>query len=167
LAAVVDAATVECAMEDAMLTGLVSSERLLRVAERLAGRGHPGSGTFMEMILDRGPDVRATESILEDEMVRILRRAGLPEPERQIPIRAPGTKKRVYVDLGYSPAKLALEADSRRWHGGRGDVQRNSAKANVIVAAGWRALHFTSDDVRVRPDYLIECVARQLYPRAA
>lgn len=79
----------------------------------------------------------------------------------------PGHKKTVYVDLGYSPVKLALEGDSRRWHGARRDVQRNSTKANIIVAAGWRTLHFTHDDVRCCPDYLIDCVAQELHRRAS
>ncbi|MDQ6927051.1 MAG: type IV toxin-antitoxin system AbiEi family antitoxin domain-containing protein [Actinomycetota bacterium] len=167
LAAVVDIETLESAAEDALLIGLVSWDRLLRVGERLAGRGRPGSGALLEMLRERGPEAKPTESPLEDEMVRLLRRAGLPEPRRQIPIRVPGHHKTVYVDLGYSPVKLALEGDSRRWHGARRDVQRNSVKANLIVAAGWRALHFTRDDVRQRPDYLVGCVRQELHRQAS
>jgi hypothetical protein len=166
MAAVLDIDTVEKAMEDAVLTGLVTCDRLIRVGERLAGPGHPGSSALMALLRDRDPDAKPTESPLEDELVQLLRRAGLPAPERQIPIRVPGHRGTVFVDLGYSPVKLALEADSRRWHGARGDVQRNSTKANLIVAAGWRALHFTRDDVRRRADYLIGCVSRELHRRA-
>jgi very-short-patch-repair endonuclease len=120
----------------------------------------------MRLLQERDPDAKPTESTLEDELIRLLRRAGLPEPERQIPIRVPGRSGTIYIDVGYSPVKLALEADSRRWHGARGDVQRNSAKANLIVAAGWRALHFTCDDIRRRADYVIYCVSNELQQRA-
>nr|MDQ6910904.1 hypothetical protein [Actinomycetota bacterium] len=162
LASVVDIDTVEAALEDAMLQGLVSWGYLMRVAERVAGRGHAGTAPLLQLLRDRDPNASPTESTLEDEVIRLLRRGGLPEPERQIPISVPGQGKTVYLDLGYRPQKLALEVDSRRWHGARRDVERNSAKANVIVAAGWRALHFTAYDVRRRPRYLVACVDQEL-----
>lgn len=68
----------------------------------------------------------------------------------------------MYIDIGYRPVKLALEIDSRRWHGAHRDVERNSTKANVIVAAGWRALHFTKCHIRERPEYLVACVEEEL-----
>jgi hypothetical protein len=165
LAAVVDPQTLEGAAEAVMLTRLASWQRLVDVGRRLAGKGHKGSGELLQLLEERGP-VAPSESEAEDEMLALLRKAGFPPPERQIPVRIPGRRKPVYLDMGYRDRTLALEIDSRRWHGGRHDVQRNSTKANVIVAAGWRALHFTIDDVRRRPGYVVGCV-RQEYYRAS
>ncbi|HUQ62838.1 MAG TPA: type IV toxin-antitoxin system AbiEi family antitoxin domain-containing protein [Acidimicrobiales bacterium] len=162
MAAVIDMETLESALEDAVLQHLASWQYLMRAAERLAGRGHPGSGLIVQLLRERDPETKPTESTLEDEVVRLLRRAGLPAPERQIELWPPGFARPVRFDLGYRPQKLLLEVDSRRWHGARKDVERNSAKANIIVAAGYRALHFTKDDVRRRPDYLVGCVDREL-----
>ena len=86
----------------------------------------------------------------------MLRRAGLPEPVRQHVVGG------VRLDFAYPSIKLGIEADSRLWHGGRTDVQRNSDKANVLVAHGWRVLRFTWSDVRRRPAYVVDTVAREL-----
>ena len=66
------------------------------------------------------------------------------------------------VDLAYPGARLAVEADSRVWHAGRHDVQRNSTKSNELVARGWRVLHFTWFDVTSRPAYVVATVELQL-----
>lgn len=80
----------------------------------------------------------------------------VPEPVRQYEVAG------VRLDAAYPHVKLGMEADSRIWHGGRSDVQRNSDKANVLVAHGWRVLHFTAGHIRRRSSYVVDCVARQL-----
>ncbi len=104
----------------------------------------------------RDPATAPTESVLEDRLVAVLRRGGLPEPVRQHRVGG------VRVDLAYPEAWLAIEADSRVWHAGRGDVQRNSAKRNLLVGLGWRVLHFTWFDVTTRPAYVLTTVGPQL-----
>ncbi len=83
-------------------------------------------------------------------------RRGTAEPVRQHRVGG------VRVDLAYPEAWLAIEADSRLWHAGRGDVQRNSAKRNLLVGLGWRVLHFNWFDVTTRPAYVLATVAPQL-----
>ena len=89
-------------------------------------------------------------------MLRVLRQSGLPEPVRQYEVGG------VRLDSAYPHLRLGIEADSRIWHGGRVDVQRNSDKGNVLVAPGWRVLHFTWGDVRRRPASIVDAVAREL-----
>lgn len=86
----------------------------------------------------------------------MLRRGGLPAPMRQYEVAG------VRLDAAYPHVKLEMEAESRIWRGGRFDVQRNSVKANVLLAHGWRVLHFTAGDIRRRSSYVVDCVARQL-----
>ena len=80
----------------------------------------------------------------------------MPEPVRQYEVGG------LRLDFAYPHLRLGIEADSRIWHGGRTDVQRNSDKANVLVAHGWRVLRFTWSDVRRRPAYVVDAVAREL-----
>jgi very-short-patch-repair endonuclease len=69
---------------------------------------------------------------------------------------------RVRLDFAYPHLRLGIEADSRTWHGGRADVQRNRDKGNVLVAHGWRVLHFTWADVRRRPRDVVDAVGEEL-----
>lgn len=153
LGAVVEPDVVESAMEDALLRRLVTFELLSCTVQRLGRHGRRGSSVLRRLLAERDPAASPTESVLEDDLLRLLRRGGLPEPERQYRVG------RVYLDFAYPAVKLGLEADSRIWHGGRADVQRNSDKANVLVGLGWRVLHFTAADIRSRPDYVEREVA--------
>ena len=152
LGAVVSAARIEAAMEDALLRRLTTTAALTSTVERLTRRGRNGSAVLRQLVSERDPAAAPTESVLEDELLQLLRDAGLPEPVRQHRVG------RVRLDFAYPAANVGIEADSRIWHGARADVQRNSDKANVLAAHGWRVLHFTSHDVRDRPHY----VARQV-----
>jgi len=86
----------------------------------------------------------------------MLRARGLPEPVRQYVVGG------VVLDFAYPHLRLGIEADSRTWHGGRLDVQRNTDKANVLVAHGWRVLRFTWSDVRRRPAHVAEAIGKEL-----
>lgn len=68
----------------------------------------------------------------------------------------------VLLDGAYPHVRLGLEADSRIWRGGRLDVQRNTDKANVLLAHGWRVLRFTLFDLTHRVPYVLESVGAQL-----
>ena len=61
-----------------------------------------------------------------------------------------------------SHLRPGMEVDSRIEHGRRTDVQRNSDKWTVLVAPGWRVLRFNWGDVRGRPAYFVDAVARGL-----
>lgn len=156
LGAVAPAEVVESALEDALMRRLVGFELLNRTIERLGGPGRSGAGVVRALVEERDPATAPTQSRLEDELLRVLRRGGVPEPVRQYRVAG------VLLDAAYPDIRLGIEADSRIWHGGRLDVQRNSAKANVLVAHGWRVLHFTWGDVRRRAATVVSAVAREL-----
>ena len=159
LGAVVGVDMVESAVEDAVLRELVSFRALQRTIERL-GRSGNGAGVLRALVEARDPATAPSESVLEDALVRTLRGGRLPDPVRQHRVG------RVRVDLAYPEVHLAIEADSRIWHAGRGDVQRNTSKQNELVARGWRVLRFTWFDVKRRPGYVVATV-RPLLSRAA
>ncbi|MGH9263445.1 MAG: endonuclease domain-containing protein [Acidimicrobiales bacterium] len=135
---------------------LVTFALLTRTLDRLGGPGRNGAGVLRALVEERDPATAPTQSRLEDVLLRVLRRGGLPEPVRQYEVAG------VRLDFAYPECNLGIEADSRIWHGGRLDVQRNSRKANVLVAHGWRILHFMWGDVRRRAEDVVAAVAREL-----
>ena len=142
LGAVAPGEVVESAVEDALMRRLVRFDLLNRTLARLGGPGRSGAGVLRELVDERDPATAPTQSVLEDMLLRVLRKGGLPEPVRQYEVGG------VRLDFAYPEIRLAIEADSRIWHGGRLDVQRNSDKGNVLLAKGWRVLHFTWSDIR-------------------
>ncbi|MDQ3641591.1 MAG: type IV toxin-antitoxin system AbiEi family antitoxin domain-containing protein [Actinomycetota bacterium] len=156
LGTVVAVEGVESALEDALMRRLVTLELLGRTLSRLGGPGRRGARVLRGLVEERDPATAPTQSVLEDGLLRVLRHGGLPEPVRQYEVDG------VRLDFAYPHLRLGIEADSRIWHGGRLDVQRNSHKGNVLVARGWRVLHFTWADVRRRPASIVDAVAREL-----
>lgn len=160
LGGVVGVDVLEPALEGAILRGAVTFDGLRRTLDRLGRSGRNGAGVLRCLLDARDPATAPTESVLEDALVRVLRRGGLAAPVRQHSVAG------VRVDLAYPGAQLAIEADGRVWHAGRSDVQRNSTKGNLLVARGWKVLHFTWFDVTGRPGYVVATVG-PLLSRAA
>lgn len=117
LGAVAPAEAVKPALEDALMRRLVGFALLAGTLERLGGRGRRGAVVFRELVEERDPATAPTQSALEDELRRVLRRGGLPEPVRQYEVG------RVRLDFAYPDRRLGIEADSRICHGARLDVQ--------------------------------------------
>ena len=156
LGAVAPVEVVESALEDALMRRLVTFELLARTIERLGGPGRNGAGVLRALVQKRDPATAPTQSVLEDALLRVLRRGGLPEPVRQYEVGS------VRLDIAYPEVRLGIEADSPIWHGGRLDVERNSDKANVLVAHGWRVLHFAWRHIRRGAVEVADAVAREL-----
>jgi very-short-patch-repair endonuclease len=151
LGSVVDAAAVETAVEDAILRRLTTPLRLVQSLERLGARGRNGSATLRRVLDERG-DGAPTESVLEDMTMRLLRRAGMGEFERQYWVGG------VRLDFARPAIKLGIEVNGRAFHSRADDLQRNCRKLNRLVALGWRVLQFTWTDVRYRPDQVLDAL---------
>ena len=142
LGAVLPIDRVEWAIEDAVVRLGTQFSSLRDCLERLAARGRNGCGVLRTLLDARDPTMAAPQSELEMAIVRIVRRAGLPEPERQYWLRRPGAPP-VCLDLAWPEWRFGIEADSRVWHSGRRDVQRNTEKHNTITILGWDVLRYT------------------------
>jgi very-short-patch-repair endonuclease len=141
---------VQGAAEDALFRGMVSVDGLWRVLERSGGRGRRGAAVLRRILEARDPAQAPTESTLEDEIVAVLRRFGLPEPVRQHKVPRPG-RKPLRLDIAYPAELVDIEGDGLRWHTSTQDAQRDRERANFLVTLGYVILRFTVDDVRRRP----------------
>lgn len=135
----------EEALDDALQRGLVSLPRLRWRLEDVGGRGTPGTAQLRELV-EAGSAHGVPKSVFETRLLRVLRDNGLPEPERQYEIRNVG-RVVARVDFAYPDARLAIEADSYRWHAGRRAFERDLARRNAITALHWRLFHATWRDL--------------------
>jgi len=148
LGSVVDVAIVESAVEDAVLRRLTTVDRLNVMIEMYGRSGRDGVAALRRVLDERG-DGGATESVLEDMTMRLLRRAGLGQFERQYRVAG------VRLDFANPAIKLGIEVNGLAFHSRAEDLQRNCRKLNRLLALGWRILQFTWADVRYRPDHVL------------
>jgi hypothetical protein len=118
LSAVVPFQRLEVALDDALRRGLTSIARLgLEIGERAPGRA--GVRTLRKTL--ESYRHAPLESPLERRFLKLLRAAGVPEPEVQHEIHAHG-RLIARVDFAYPDLRLGIEVDGYRWHSGRAPV---------------------------------------------
>jgi very-short-patch-repair endonuclease len=127
------------ATESAFRAKLCTPERLGVRVDSLRASGRPGAGRLAELLATRsGP---ALESMLEAKMWLLLRRSGLPLPERQYWVSLPGGRYR--LDFAWPEQRVALECDGWEHHGRRAAFARDRARLAEFAAADWRVLPVT------------------------
>jgi very-short-patch-repair endonuclease len=161
LGAVVGREAVEAALDDALRRRLTSLPRLTSRLAELGGRGRRGAGLLRKLLAERGPDLPPPESVLEARLMRLLRRARLPEPARQYEVLERG-RVLARVDLAYPDLRLAIEADGYRYHSGRAAWQRDLTRRNVLTSRGWRVIHVTWADLAVGGNGIVREIRRAL-----
>jgi hypothetical protein len=132
---------VEGALDGVLHRRQVSLRTLERVLER-AGERHPSHHVLAPLVTARLAGRRPTESELEDDLLALIRRFGLPEPEPQYPY---GGGR---IDFAYPDLILGIEVQSVLAHAAKEDVQRNAEKANDLLE--WWILYFTQADIHER-----------------
>jgi very-short-patch-repair endonuclease len=145
LAAVLPLHRLEIVLDDAI------RRRLVKVGDLRRRRPVWGASALNTLLDQRARGDSVPGSALETAFLRLLRRAGLPEPTRQWPVKRAGRTVAV-VDFAYPQALLVIEIDGYRYHSGRRDWQRDLTRQNEIVACGLDVLRFTSEDVLERSE---------------
>jgi predicted transcriptional regulator of viral defense system len=133
-------------------------ERALAQAERLQlydqraiedvmarSNGHRGTSALAKAT-SREP--KWTRNDWEAEFLKLIRKAGLPEPLVNEPFHAPD-HGRCEPDYHWPAHRVIVEADGWETHRTRQAFQDDRAKDAALTAAGYRVLRFTTD---VDPD---------------
>ena len=105
----------------------------------------PGRRTSLvhALLADRLPGYDAGDSDLETRVLRLLVGARLPPPRQQYRVRLRAATYR--IDLAYPDQRVAIELDGWNPHGtDRTIFDRDRARGNDLVLAGWTLLRFTS-----------------------
>lgn len=151
---------VELALESALHQRLVSLDALRAVA-RTARR--PGAAALRAVLARRPSGAAPTESYLETRMVQLLRRHGLPEPERQVDqFDRHGHIGRLDLVIG----TVVIELDGRRHHDSDHAFHADRLRWSRLQACGFTVLVFTYDQVE-RDAATVAAIVRDSIRRAA
>jgi hypothetical protein len=155
---------VELAMESALRRGLVTEAELAAAASSRAA-ARQGACALARCLARRPAGAPATESYLETRGVQLLRWAGLPTGQRQVDLRDERGAFIARADL-LLPGRLVLEFDGRAHHARVEAFERDRARWDWIVAAGYGLLVYTADQVERQPRFVADTVAAALRARA-
>jgi Transcriptional regulator, AbiEi antitoxin/REase_MTES_1575 len=122
----------------------VSVRQLLECIER--SNGHPGTSWLKAVIAD-GP--APTRSELEDLLLDLLDAAAIERPEINAPLRFDAAT--IVPDFLWRTKRVAIEADSERWHGHKLTREHDAAKQAILEAHGWRVLRIDYQQVERSP----------------
>ncbi len=142
----------ERAVESALTMGLTAERRIWR---ELASLGEFVRGVRrLTRIMEQRPNGKAARSTLELDVLRLIRKAGLPLPERNFDVYVDG--QRFEIDLAYVHSLGAIEADSKKWHSTATQKAKDRRRQDKLELAGWTFVRVTSADAYGRPEWVIE-----------
>jgi very-short-patch-repair endonuclease len=149
LAATLDDARLEAAVNEADKRDLCDPERLREALDAMPAR--PGVGA-LKRILDRRT-FTLTDSELERRFLAVARRAGLPKPLTQQYLNG------FRVDFYWPDLKLVVETDGLRYHRTPAQQTRDLIRDQAHSAAGLRPLRFSRAQVRHEPAHVERTLA--------
>jgi very-short-patch-repair endonuclease len=166
LGAVVSIDRLEEALDSADRSGTIDRLELIARHAAIRQSGRNGVGPLAVLLDTRASHLGTPQSVLERRMLRLLTRAGLPEPRCQARVvRADG--RVAFLDFAYTDIRLGIELDGHAWHATTRQRQRDHERQNQVVTADWTILRFTFADVSRRPEHVAAVVRRALLAGAA
>jgi very-short-patch-repair endonuclease len=132
-----------------------TSETKLR--EALARHpGRPGTPAIRALLGGDRPST-LTWSVAEERLLTLIRTAGLPTPEVNIPL------EHGYVpDLLWRAERVIVEFDSYTHHSGPAAFRDDRTRHNALTALGYQLLHVTWDQLTRYPERVLVWIARAL-----
>jgi very-short-patch-repair endonuclease len=144
LALRLDAEQYERAVNEAVNKDLIDPEELRATLDTL----DPVSGVRpLRTLLDRDTYV-CTDTELEQRLVPIARRAGLPMPETQVDL---GGRR---VDFFFRELGIVVEADSLRFHRTPSQQAKDTRREHAYAREGLLPLRFTHHQITFDPRYV-------------
>jgi hypothetical protein len=151
----------ERAVDNALAMDLTTLAALGLMLAETGARGRHGTALIRRILSMRSADYVPPASALEALVRAVLAAAGLDEPDRQVWIggtQAPAGR----VDFVYRPARLVIEADSRRHHSSWLDVQADHRRDLLLIAAGWRIIRVNWHQLVQEPELFTTAVQAAL-----
>ncbi len=98
------------------------------------------------------------EAESERRLHRLLSAAGIAGWVPNHPVRL-GGRLVARIDIAFVELRIAIEVDGIAYHGDRNRFQRDRARQNTLVTAGWTVLRFTWEDLTCRPERVVAIIA--------
>ena len=122
-----------------------------QIAELLARtNGHCGAKRLADLVAT-GP--APTRSELEDLVLDLLLRGGLPPPDVNKPLIRQG--RRIVPDFRWAAQRLVVEADGAAWHEAKLAREDDAERQAVLEGGGERVIRITWDQAVQRPNQSI------------
>lgn len=160
LAGVEPIGRMEKVIDDAISRNLCTQQQLEKVFFALARRGRRGTAAMRELLEGMGPGYVAPASELERAARRLFAERAVPMPRFEVHLGDDDVIGR--VDCTWTEARLVVELDSHRFHGSRQAREADRKRDNRLVAAGWRVIRVTWDDIKERPDEVVSQILAAL-----
>lgn len=161
LAGVVPFARLERDVDDLLHRGLVTVGQLQRVFFSLARRGRRGTAPMRALLAELDGDYVAPATELERRARRLFAERGIVMPRFEVHV---GDDEAWIgrVDCLWEEAKVIVELDGHKHHGGLVARSADRRRDNQLMAAGWRVLRLTWVDLVERPDEAVAWINEAL-----
>ena len=143
---------------------LASLAEIYETNRRLSRRGRAGSGRLTRVLQMRG-GAAAVQSDLEYEFEQAILKAGLPAPQRQLPVRLRNGQV-IRVDFAWPAVKVAIEIDGDYFHDGFVERRRDKLRDRRLTAMGWAVSRVQQFEVRTGLHEAISDLSRTLRERS-
>lgn len=143
----------EKAINQGLIKRAVKKDAIAAIAEKYAGR--PGSKVLSERIGEDG----YSRSEAEDRMWSLIKKAGLPLPERNAPLLD------MEVDFLWRKERFVLEVDGYKFHSTWENFERDHQRDGVLKNAKYEVLRVTWNQITKQPDTVVRWI-RQCLQRA-
>src|SRR5207253_3017834 len=147
------------AFDRAFTTGLSLPRYVSKRASAYPANGRSGVRTLVRLLERYPEDGRPPESKEERRLLRLLSTLSGTRPVPQFPLTLLNGDD-IRVDAGYPQLRVAIELQSYRFHAGLGAFALDVSRATELAAIGWTWVPITPWDVRYRPAWVLDRVAR-------
>ncbi len=158
LAATLPARELEQAIALAERTYARTQHRLAALLARYPAR--PGTPKLRELLHDPRPPALA-RSEAEERFLALVRRAGLPAPEVNVPIHG------YEIDFLWREERLAVEIDGYAFHADRAAFEADRRRDADLAARGTHVMRITWRQITTEPEATLVRLAQAIAPKSA
>ncbi|MEZ5280281.1 MAG: type IV toxin-antitoxin system AbiEi family antitoxin domain-containing protein [Acidimicrobiales bacterium] len=140
--AVVDPLRLRGAVENVIGSGRLRWSDLVSVLVIHSVQGRNGCGPLRQLLETENQTTRVARSVWSHMVADLLTASGLPRPQLEVQVVL-GNGRKIFVDLAYPEAMIAIELDSKAWHDNPASFESDRARIRQLATLGWAPLPLT------------------------